>query len=219
MAFKRKKIGGAETVGSKLQAERRKRKLTLENVEEATKVRIKYLKAIEAGSWNEFPSKVYVYGIVKRYATFLEMDSEKVLSDFRAEFGSSRLSFLSKKNSSVMDKIVITPKFLIIAFVSILVCVLLGYIFISAEKVSRPPEIEIIAPKEEVTKQSELSIEGKTSNTAIVEINGQLVSVDDKGYFKQKTTLNEGVNLFEITAKSRMGKEATKQIRILKTNL
>lgn len=217
MAFKRKKIKGIETVGAMLQLERKNKKLTIEDVEEATKVRGKYLMAIESGNWNEFPSRVYVYGFVKRYATFLELDSEKVLEDFRAEFGTGRASFLSKKTSTALDRIVITPRFLIITTVVVLVIALLGYIFVSAEKISRPPEIEIIAPKEEVTTLAELTIEGKTSNTAIVEINGQIVTVDDKGYFKQKTTLNEGVNLFEIDAKSRMGKESTKQIKILKT--
>jgi len=217
MAFKRKKISGAMTVGARLQAERKKKKLTLEDVEEETKVRGKYLRAIESGSWNEFPSKVYVYGFVKRYADFLGLDSKKVLDDFKAEFGSSRVNFISQKTSKVLDRVVITPKTLILALVIVFVGLILGYIIVSAEKISRPPEIEIIAPKEEVTGVQEISIEGKTSNTAVVEINGQLVTVDDQGYFKQKTILNEGVNLFEVSAKSRMGKEASKQVRILKT--
>ena len=216
MAFKRKKIKGVETVGAMLQLERKSKKLTIEDVEEATKVRGKYLMAIESGNWNEFPSRVYVYGFVKRYATFLNLDSEKVLGDFRAEFGTGRANFLSKKTSTALDRIVITPRFLIITTVVVLVIALLGYIFVSAEKISRPPEIEIIAPKEEVTTLAEITIEGKTLGTAIVEINGQIVTVDDKGYFKQKTTLNEGVNLFEIDAKSRMGKQSTKQVKILK---
>jgi len=217
LAFKRKKIDSAETVGSRLASARKKRKLSIEDIEEATKVRAKYLRAIESGNWSEFPSKVYVYGFVKRYASFLELDSDKILKEFRAEFGTSRINLHSRKNLSTLDRLVITPRVLLIAVVTLAVLGLLGYIFVSAEKISRPPEIEIIAPKEEVTKAQEIWVEGKTSNTAIVEINGQLVNVDDKGYFKQKTVLNEGVNLFEINAKSRMGKKSTLQVKILKT--
>jgi cytoskeletal protein RodZ len=217
LAFKRKKIQTIQTVGARLQAERRKQKLDIEDVEEATKVRSKYLKAIESGNWNEFPSKIYVYGFVKRYAEFLGLDSEKVNEDFKAEFGTNRVNIFSKKNEGLSDRIVITPRVLIISLVVVLFVGLVSYIFISAKKVSRPPEIEILAPKEEVTSKTEISIEGKTSNTAIVEINGQLVNVDDKGYFKQKTALNEGVNIFEIKAKSRVGKEESKEIKILKT--
>jgi len=218
LAFKRKKIQGAQTVGAKLQAERKKKDLSIEDVEEATKVRAKYLTAIESGSWNEFPSRVYVYGFVKRYATYLQLDSKKVLDDFRSEFGAGRVNFISKKTSNALDRIIITPRFLIISFVVVLVALLLGYIVVSTEKISRPPEVEIIAPLEEVTKAQNIVIEGKTSNTAIIQINGQIVPVDDKGYFRQKTTLNDGVNIFDITAKSRMGKETTKQVRILKQN-
>ncbi len=217
MAFKRKKIQTAQTVGAELQAERCKRKLDIEDVEEATKVRAKYIKAIESGMWNELPSRIYVYGFVRRYASFLELDPDKVVENFKAEFGSNRIGFSHRKSSKLADRLVITPKLIVVVLVVVLFVSLIGYIFISAEKVSRPPEIEIIAPVEEVTQKPELTIEGKTSNTAIVDINGQLVNVDDKGYFKQKTTLNEGVNIFEIKAKSRVGKEEVKQIKILKT--
>ncbi len=217
MAFKRKKIQSAQTVGAKLQSERRKRELDIEDVEEATKVRAKYIKAIETGSWNDLPSKIYVYGFVRRYAEFLDLDSDKTVEEFKSEFGVNRVNFLGKKNGKLSDRFVITPKLIIIILAVILFISLIGYIFISAEKVSKAPEIEIIAPNEELTQKQELTIEGKTSNTAIVDINGQLVNVDDKGYFKQKTTLNEGMNIFEIKAKSRVGKEATKEIKILKT--
>lgn len=217
MAFKRKKIQSVQTVGSRLQSERCKKKLDIEDVEEATKVRSKYIRAIEGGNWNEFPNKIYVYGFVKRYADFLGLDSEKISEDFKAEFGMNRVNFFAKKSKTLSDRIVITPGFLIITFVIILFVSLIGYIFVSAKNVSRPPAIEILAPKEEVTQKLEISIEGKTSNTAIVEINGQLVNVDDKGYFKQRTTLNEGVNIFEVKAKSRVGKEELKEIKILKT--
>ena len=217
MAFKRKKIQTIQTVGSRLQAERRSKKLDIEDVEEATKVRSKYIRAIESGNWNEFPSKIYVYGFVKRYADFLGLDGEKISEDFKAEFGTNRVNLFSKKSNKLSDRIVVTPRFLVIGLVIILFVTLVGYIFVSAKEVSRPPEIQILAPTEEVTKANEISIEGKTSNTAIVEINGQLVNVDDKGYFAQKTTLNEGINIFEIKAKSRVGKEELKEVKILKT--
>jgi len=217
MAFKRKKIQSAATVGSRLLQARRKKDLSIDQVEEATKVRAKYLHAIESGNWNEFPSRIYVYGFVKRYAEFLGLDSNKILEDFRTEFGSNRINFLAKKSTRLIDQIIITPRFLVVTFVVLVFAFLVGYIFFSAEKVARPPAVEIISPKDEITKKGEILIEGKTANTAIVEINGQLVPVDDKGYFKQKITLNEGVNIFDVKAKNRLGREEIKQIKILKT--
>ena len=216
MAFKRKKIQTAQTVGGKLQAQRRKKKLTLEQAEEATKIRQKYLKAIESDNWSEFPSNIYVYGFVKKYAKFLELDEDEVVKNFKNEFG-------YKKNNSIINKIkkpthtlVVTPKLLLWSSLIIVIGFIVGYIIVSTQKISQPPEIEIISPKEDVIATvRDIVIEGKTSVTAVMEINGQLVSVDDKGYFSQKTTLNEGINVFELKAKSRVGKEESKTIKVL----
>jgi len=215
MAFKRKTIKSQQTVGSRLKTARKKLELTLEQAEEATKVRIKYLKAIEADNWSEFPSRIYVYGFVKRYADFLELDSEKVLEEFKSEFGQNKVSFISKGTNSFFDKIVVTPKFLIWTAVILVVGFLIGFIIVSTQQISKPPEIEIISPKEDVINVKDIVIEGKTLDTAVVEINGQLVNVDDKGYFQQKTALTEGINIFDIKSKSRVGKEQTKTIKIL----
>lgn len=218
MAFKRKIIKTQQqTVGTKLKAARRKMDLTLEQAEEATKIRQKYLKAIESDNWNEFPSRIYVYGFIKKYAEFLELEGNKVLEEFKAEFGQNRPNFTPRKQESILDRIVITPKFIIWLLVTVLVAFALGYVGFSAQKISRPPEIEILSPKEDVSTAKEIIIEGKTLDTAVVEINNQLVNVDDKGYFQQKTVLNEGVNIFEIVAKSRIGKEQLKTLKILYT--
>lgn len=215
MAFKRKTIKSQQTVGSRLKAARRKMELSLEQAEEATKVRIKYLKAIEADNWSEFPSRIYVYGFVKRYADFLEMDSSKVLEEFKTEFGQNKISFISKSTNSARSKLIITPKLIIWTSVIIVVGFLIGFIVVSTQKISKPPEIEILSPKDDVLNVKDIVIEGKTLDTAVVEINGQLVNVDDKGYFQQKTALSEGVNIFEIKSKSRVGKEQTKTLKIL----
>lgn len=215
MAFKRKTIKTQQTVGSKLKSARRKMELSLEQAEEATKVRIKYLKAIEADNWSEFPSRIYVYGFVKRYADFLELDSEKVLEEFKAEFGQNKVSFISKSTGSIFDKLIITPKLIIWSLVILVLGFLIGFVVVSTQQISKPPEIEILSPKDDVLKVKDIVIEGKTLDTAVVEINGQLVNVDDKGYFQQKTVLNEGVNIFEIKSKSRVGKQQIRTLKIL----
>jgi uncharacterized membrane protein len=99
--------------------------------------------------------------------------------------------------------------------VAIIVGGMVAYVVISANNLSRPPMIEISSPKELTVNQKEIVIEGKTSKTAIVEINNQMIPVDDQGNFSQKTALTEGINQFEIKAKSRLGKEQTKTLEIL----
>ena len=85
--FKRKKITAKQTVGQRLKQARLKKKIALEQVEEATKVRLKYLKAIEADDWKKLPSAVYSLGFVCRYVDFLGVKSRKIVDDYKAETG------------------------------------------------------------------------------------------------------------------------------------
>ena len=217
MAFKRKKIKSKKTVGAKLKSTRLRKKLTLDNAEEETKVRLKYLQAIEADDWQKFPNKVYALGFIKQYARFLEMDEDETLKEFKQEFGEFKTVSIKKKKEKPIDSFVITPK-LLIATISILAVIfIVGYIVFSARTIFRPPEIEIINPIAEAVSQKEITIEGKTAETAIVEINNQLVNVNEDGYFSQKVSLIEGVNNFEIKAKNRFGKENIETKKIFYT--
>ncbi len=214
MAFKRKKILQAKTVGNLLSRARRKKKLTLEQAENETKVRIKYLQAIESDNWQIFPNKVYVLGFVRRYARFLGLKEDEIVREFKREFGEYKTHPAKKtKKNSFWEDIVITPK-LVTTFISIvLVLSVIGYIIFSARSVARPPKIEILSPADEVVSKKDITIEGKTDRAAIVEINGQLVSVDDNGYFSQKVSLEEGVNNFKIVSKKRFGREQAEEIK------
>jgi cytoskeletal protein RodZ len=215
MAFKRKKISQVKTVGNRLKYARRKKDLTLEQAESETKVRMKYLQAIESDNWQIFPNKIYVLGFVRRYARFIGLNEDDIVREFKREFGEYRGQPIGGvRRKDLVGGIVITPKLLIALVSSLLVFVVISYIIFSAQTISKPPEIEILSPANEAVDRKEITIEGKTDNTAIVEINGQLVSVSDDGYFSQKVSLDEGVNNFKIISKNRIGKENAREVKI-----
>jgi len=217
VAFRHKKIETQKTVGRRLKEARRKKRLSIEQVEEATKVRAKYLEAIEADHWKQFPSFIYVLGFVRRYSDFLGLDSRKIAEEFKREFGHTPRAFplKSQREKLVVNRLIITPR-LVLGIAAIAVVVLIvGYIIYSVEKFSRAPQLEVTFPQTEVVTQKDIVIEGNTSSTAIVEINNQLVSVDDAGHFSQAVELTLGVNFYEIKSKSRLGKESTKVLKIL----
>lgn len=58
-------------IGAILKKERESRKITLEQVEEATKIRRKYLDAIEREAFEILPGEVYVKGFVATYLKYL----------------------------------------------------------------------------------------------------------------------------------------------------
>ena len=216
-AFRRRKINLPKTVGARLKKERRRQKLTLDDVEEATKIRLRYLKALEADHFDQFPPLVYMLGFVRRYTKFLALEDDEIAEQFRQEhkkFAGEKLT-LGITDEPKVSRIIVTPKVVIGVVATLLILTVVGYIIFSVNKLSQPPTIEIISPVAPTTNEKNLAIEGKTLSTATVEINNQTVNVDDRGYFVQKVELSSGINIFEVKSKSRLGKESTEVLRIL----
>jgi transcriptional regulator with XRE-family HTH domain len=63
------------------------RALSVEEAERATKIRRRFLEAIEAGDFAQLPDGPPSRGFIKNYARFLGLDPEAALSDFEAEVG------------------------------------------------------------------------------------------------------------------------------------
>ncbi|WP_027363773.1 helix-turn-helix domain-containing protein [Desulfotruncus alcoholivorax] len=69
-------------IGEILSETREKMGLSLEDVEEATKIRRKYVKALEDNNFEIIPGKVYVRGFLRNYARFLSLDGEKLVHEY-----------------------------------------------------------------------------------------------------------------------------------------
>jgi cytoskeletal protein RodZ len=75
--------GGDLGIGRTLEASRKERGLSLQDVEEATKIRTRYVEALENGDFDALPDRIYVQGFLKSYATFLGLDGEELVREFR----------------------------------------------------------------------------------------------------------------------------------------
>ena len=61
-------------IGTTLREARVRRKLTLQQVEEDTKIRVKYIQAMENEDFDVMPAPAYVKGFLQTYATYLGLD-------------------------------------------------------------------------------------------------------------------------------------------------
>jgi cytoskeletal protein RodZ len=66
-------------LGAYLQRHREEQNLTLEDVEQTTRIRRRYLEAIEAGDWDALPPGVYTRGLLRNYARALGLSADRVL--------------------------------------------------------------------------------------------------------------------------------------------
>ncbi len=70
-------------VGTILREARSRRKVELSEVEAATRIRFRYLRAIEDEEWDVLPGGVYTRGFIRTYASFLGLDGDRLVSDYR----------------------------------------------------------------------------------------------------------------------------------------
>ncbi|MGB9779735.1 helix-turn-helix domain-containing protein [Caldanaerobacter sp.] len=139
-------------LGEFLKSERLKRGMTLEEIQEITKIRTRYLKAIEDGDFSVMPAMVYAKGFVKSYAEALGLDGNEIVKKYEHLFKEKEEDVVKvksyKKTSfdfswlfSVLKK----------AIVSILIIGIIGYgfyyFFLQVKKGLAP-----IPPQQEVSQ-------------------------------------------------------------------
>jgi cytoskeleton protein RodZ len=71
-------------IGNTLREARVRRNLTLQQVEEDTKIRVKYVQAMENEDWDVMPGVTYVKGFLRTYATYLGLDPDIIIDEFRS---------------------------------------------------------------------------------------------------------------------------------------
>ena len=73
----------APTIGETLRKARTERGLELSEVERATKIRTKFLEAMEEDRWEKLPGPSYARGFLDIYARHLGLDQQALLDDYR----------------------------------------------------------------------------------------------------------------------------------------
>lgn len=72
-----------EEIGRRLRTARETRGLSLTMAEEETKIRKKYLEALETGDRTDLPDEVYVKGFIRTYGNYLGVDGESLVEEYK----------------------------------------------------------------------------------------------------------------------------------------
>jgi cytoskeleton protein RodZ len=71
-------------IGDLLREEREKKGLSLSDVENATKIRVRYIKALETEQYQIIPGEVYRLGFLKNYARLLDLDPNTMINRYKS---------------------------------------------------------------------------------------------------------------------------------------
>jgi cytoskeleton protein RodZ len=75
----------SKLVGQQLRQAREERSLTIEEAAKTTRIRVHYLRAMEAGEFDKLPSIVQVRGFLRAYADYLNLDGNALLAALAGE--------------------------------------------------------------------------------------------------------------------------------------
>lgn len=198
------------TSGELLKNKREEKGLSLLDVEKGTKIRHKFLLALEDGRLDSLPGKTYVQGFVKNYSEFLGLPVESVLAVLRREYDDQNKKVLIPKGltkpllaQNIFSKKITIPLTFFIALLLVGI-----YLYSQYRSFESAPNLILDYPPDKITIQKEsLDFKGQTEKEARVFVNSQEINVDENGRFLQNIALTKGENLITIISVNKQGKE------------
>jgi cytoskeletal protein RodZ len=99
-------------LGQLLRETREQKGVSLEEVEEATHIRRKFLQALEEGNFGALPAETYVKGFLRTYAMYLELDPEEVMALYEGQEDKGKTALPQPGFFQPMDISMTTPSWL-----------------------------------------------------------------------------------------------------------
>jgi transcriptional regulator with XRE-family HTH domain len=209
-----------KSIGRILQAARKQKKFTIQDVHKFIRVHPKYLKALEQDDYSVFSGEVHAKGFLKNYAEFLGLNVSEVLALWRREWGTV-FSGENKSSSNVSAKpispakVVITPGLIFGSVITCLILAFFGYLFYQYNSFTGSPSLEVYYPENNMVLHADiLDITGKTDLDSEIYINNQKVILGNNGNFATSLKLKEGINTLIIKSVNKLDKE-TEAVRTI----
>ena len=203
----------AHKLGEVLRAAREAKGVDLPRVERETKIRERYLSALERGEYRELPGSVYTKGFLRNYGAYLALDPEYLIDLYRLETAELRAErpmtptpprpIAGRRARSF----VVTPGAVVAAILTLLVGGFIAYLGYEFVNFARTPELRITEPAGNVSGHPEMTItlRGVTAPNATVTVSNlrenPSVEADAEGGFAVTVELVPGSNVVRLVAR------------------
>ena len=198
-------------LGEVLRTAREAKGVDLARVERDTKIRARYLTALETGDYAELPGSVYTKGFLRNYAAYLGLDPEYLVDLYRLESAAPLTErptvhapprpITTRRNRAL----VVTPGAIAAALLTVGVAAIIIYLVAEFVTFARTPDLVITDPAGPVTHdQLEYTIVGTTEPNSRITIKGlrenPSVTADANGNFSIVVGLVPGSNVITLVA-------------------
>lgn len=203
----------APSLPERLYAARERKGVDLYRAERDTKIRSRYLGALERGDYKELPGAVYTKGFLRNYALYLGLDPEEVLDQWRRERGEARdvapVIAVPRPIAAPRQGLTFSPSIVVVALLTIFVLAFGAYLGIQVLRFAKPPSIAVTDPASVVIDVDEsttsYTLRGTTLPGATVSISTPgrdpyQVSAGPDGDWTSDVELRRGRNQFDVSA-------------------
>ncbi len=197
----------------RLLAARERKGVDLYRAERDTKIRVRYLAALERGDYRELPGNVYTKGFLRNYALYLGLDPDDVLLQWRRERGDPRepqaVITVPRPIATPRKGLTFSPSLVVFALLTVAVLGFAAYLGVQLLRFAKPPTIAVTSPAAAVIEVDESATEyllkgtstaGATINIATPGRDPYSVSADADGDWSASVELRRGRNQFEVSA-------------------
>lgn len=203
----------APSLPERLYAARERKGVDLYRAERDTKIRARYLGALERGDYKELPGAVYTKGFLRNYALYLGLDPEEVLGQWRRERGDGKEqppAIVAPRPIAAPRKgMTFSPSLVVVALLTVVILAFGAYLGIQVLRFTKPPTITVTQPATAVIDVDEsttrYTLEGVTLPGATVSIatagrDPYQVSAKSDGGWAAQVDLSRGRNQFDISS-------------------
>lgn len=217
-SFTKRDISRSKTLGERLRKVREETHITIEEAADKTKIRRTYLEALEQGTYADLPGPVYIENFLKRYAEFLKVSPDFVIDVYRHQVQKTLKKEYKPRwpLSQKPPREVITPRVLRLIGIGLIILVGLGYVGFEVMKIFSPPALTVTAPADNLTVASvTITVTGTTDPDATLTVNGKEIYLDERGNFSEIVSLQEGLNVIDVSSVKKRSKPTVVTRRIL----
>jgi cytoskeletal protein RodZ len=198
-------------LGAVLRTAREAKFIDLARVERDTKIRIRYLSALERGDYRDLPEPIYTRGFLRNYGLYLGLDPEYLVDLYRLESGAGveRPSMPAARRSVAARQgrsLVVSSGALAAAILTVLVVAFVAYLVGEFITFARTPDLRITDPAADVAawQGSAYTIRGVTEPNSTVTTDGlrqnPTTTADPEGAFSVRVSLVPGANVITLVA-------------------
>ena len=196
------------TLPERLIAAREHKGVDLLRAERETKIRARYLAALEAGDYGDLPGSVYTKGFLRNYALYLGLDPEDVTRQWKHERGDLAMPAEPVLNvprplEAPRQGFTISPLLVVAALLLVLIAAFGLYIGVQLLRYNKPPTIEVTDPAQAVINVPD----GTTSYTLRgTSIAGASITITDPGLSQPSTVSADGAGRWTVDVELRRGR-------------